>query len=104
MTEFQPGDRVQTVAKQGAVNYRGTIVGPSSAFGGFYVVEWEGSTPARVRHDQIELIPDTVTVTVELPRDEAEATASYDPLPDALGGPVGDACERFRIALLKALP
>lgn len=105
-TEFKAGDRVR---HKGASVPPGVVLAPPDSAGD---VPW---TDADGDHfidsvDDLELIPDTVTVTVELPRDEAtvlaqEATSIRERFPadDEAVPPATRAYRRLRDAAGEAL-
>ncbi len=71
MGEFSPGDRVRyKVAPEPRKPL--TVVAHSSVHDGCLILETDDGAVVLDRADKLELIPDTVTVTVDLPREQAE--------------------------------
>jgi hypothetical protein len=112
---FQTGDRVQTNGEERT--YTGTVLGWSQRQPGFVVVEDDDNGfIGRCRPENLEPIRDTVTVTVEVPRDEAETymrqSLCDEELRAAIADPLGNPPSsgewdvptlRLRLALSEAL-
>lgn len=72
--KFKPGDRV-LAPRSGDETVAAVIVGPAPLSPQHLIIQWDTLDPVVGRADpaDLTLIPDTVTVTVELPRDDSEA-------------------------------